>query len=336
LADTSSAMELEAAEAPCLVRALLAGRRSEIAALAAVVRNFAPVHAMTCARGSSDNVAMWFAYHAQIELGLPVASFPPSVASIYNAPLRAEHALFLALSQSGQSPDLVASARAAREGGALTLALLNNSATPLGDAVAHAFNIGAGTETSVAGTKSVLVTMVTALALVRQLSGTPLSADLPDLLDGVKDIDWSIAVPSFAKARSALVIGRGPGLAIAQEVALKLRECCRIDAHALSAAEMRHGPLAAVQAGLPIIVIGAPDAGAASLKTAIALLQNAGANVFAPAWCGGCLPVMSHADPAFALLAQLQTAYRFVAQLAKERGCNPDRPPFLVKVTETE
>jgi hypothetical protein len=161
-------------------------------------------------------------------------------------------ALFILLSQSGRSPDLVATAEAARAAGATTVAIVNDAASPAARACAHVLPILAGPERAVAATKTVVNTLVAGAALVATMADdAALRASLnrlPACLAGALALDWSVWTDTLRAGAPAYVLARGPALAIAQEIALKLAECAGIPALAYSTAEFRHGPRAALAA----------------------------------------------------------------------------------------
>src|SRR5687767_15615690 len=123
-------MFVEASQAARAVAAQDAHSAS-LARIGAALRARSPHFVVTCARGSSDHAATFAKYLIETRLGIPTASAAPSVASLYGARSLAEAMLCLAISQSGRSPDLLASVSAAREGGAATLALVNDPESPL-------------------------------------------------------------------------------------------------------------------------------------------------------------------------------------------------------------
>jgi glucosamine--fructose-6-phosphate aminotransferase (isomerizing) len=133
------------------------------------------------------------------------------------------------------------------------------------------------------------------------------------------------------------VVGRGFGLGIAQEVALKLKETCGLHAEAFSAAEVKHGPMALVRLGFPVLMLSQND----ESRPGIAALANDFIVRGAEVLTAGVeveralsLPTIA-ADPAIEPMLMIQSFYRMAAALASARGFNPDKPPHLNKVTET-
>jgi glutamine---fructose-6-phosphate transaminase (isomerizing) len=238
----------EAASGSEAVRAQLQGDAHAIAAIGAELRRLAPRSVITCARGSSDHAATFAKYLIETQTGVVTASAAPSVSSLYRVSQDLRGCLFLAISQSGRSPDLLAAVAAAKQAGATVLALCNSPGAPLSAAADLVIELRAGLETSVAATKSYLATLA---ALARLVAAWTQDAELqsaidrlPDLMDQSWALDWSAALAPLEPARNLYVIGRGLGLGAAQETALKFKETCGLHAEAFSSAEVRHGPYA--------------------------------------------------------------------------------------------
>lgn len=338
-----SLMLREAREAPAAVARALAGNAYRCRAIAERLRERPPPFAITCARGSSDHAATYAKYLFETRLGLVTASIGPSVSSLYAAPLRVTNALFLAISQSGRSPDLVHLAKAARTNGALTLALVNDAGSPLAEACEAILPLHAGPERSVAATKSVLAAMATVLQLFAVWSGDPASdralAALPADLEMAGHADWGAAVPVLREARHLYIAARGIGLAAAQEAALKLKEAAGLHAEALSAAELMHGPLALAGPHFPVLLLAQRDEAGPGLAALAESLVRQRIPVIT-AGLGSApgaiaLPVAAGCDPLVAPLLLLQSFYPLADTVARARGRDPDRPPHLSKVTET-
>jgi glucosamine--fructose-6-phosphate aminotransferase (isomerizing) len=214
-------------------------------------------------------------------------------------------------------------------------------ASPLAAMADAVLPLSAGPELSVAATKSYIAALATILQLVAEWSQDEALSDAlvaaPEQLGRAWDADWSPLVEGLADARSLFVVGRGHGLGIAQEAALKFKETCGIHAEAFSAAEIRHGPLALAGPDFPILVFHQSDEAGASVEALAADAIGRGAKVFiaGTAVRGAiCLPSES-AHAAVEPLLHIQSFYRAVNALAVRRGMNPDSPPHLRKVTET-
>ncbi len=339
-------MAAEIRETPEIVGRMVAREGRAIAALARILRDRDPAVVVTCARGSSDNAAAYFKYLCEIILGVPVASVGPSVASLYGAPLKLKNAVVISVSQSGQSPDIVALQAAAREAGAFSIAVVNQDASPLALGADAVIPIGAGVERSVAATKSCLASAVALAALVAEWGGDDALraavAGVGAALDAALLCDWDAALPAFEAASSAYVVGRGPALPVAAECALKLKETAVLHAEAFSGAEVMHGPLQLLQPGFPVMAFGQGDASRPAMRDSIARLSAVGGQVFTvepvgrgSAGTGRDLGAAATGHPALDPLAMLLSFYVFAEKLARARGHDPDRPSHLRKVTET-
>lgn len=331
----------EAASTSATVATALSSNAGLVRALGDRLRASPPDAVLTCARGSSDHAATFARYLFETRLGLLTSSQSPSVASVYAASQRTGRALSIAISQSGQSPDILAAFQASREAGALGVALVNVEDSPLAAMADAVLPLRAGPEVSVAATKSYIAALATILQLVAEWSQDEALSDAllaaPEQLARAWEADWSPLVDGLADARSLFVVGRGHGLGIAQEAALKFKETCGIHAEAFSAAEIRHGPLALAGPDFPILVFHQSDEAGASVEALAADAIPRGGKVFiagteVPGSIG--LPRES-GHPAVEPLLQIQSFYRAVNALAVRRGMNPDSPPHLRKVTET-
>ncbi len=338
-----SLMARETAEAPEAVARLIAANADICRDLVQRLEAAPPRFAVTCARGSSDSAATFAKYLLEIRLGLVTASVGPSVGSIYGGRPQVEGALFLAVSQSGRSPDLIRLAEAARDGGALTVAIVNDAASPLAERCEVVLPLHAGPEKSVAATKSYIASLAAMLQLLAVWSGdaaiTRAVERLPEDLADALARDWRPAVPTLAETRSLYVVGRGAGYAAAQEAALKLKETCGLHAEAMSAAEIMHGPLALAGADFPVILFSQNDEALELLSALAASLTGRGVTVLAagPVKAGGALrlPAAEGLHPFAQPIALVQSFYPLAEALARARGNDPDHPPHLMKVTET-
>lgn len=334
-------MYREAAQGADAVRAQLGRNAAAVERLAGQLRAHPPRAVVTCARGSSDHAATYAKYLVEVRLGILTTSAAPSIASLYASGEAMRDCLFLALSQSGRSPDLLATTRAAKQAGARVAALVNDEDSPLASLADEVLPLCAGSERSVAATKSHIATLFGLLHLVSAWSGErelrEAVSRAADTLERSWQLDWSAALPLLAPASHLFVIARGVGLGLAQEAALKCKETCALHAEAFSAAEVRHGPQALLGRDFPALLFAQADEARAGIEELGAELLARGVPV---AIAGGRvagaveLPaVPSH--PALAPLALAQSFYRFANALALARGRDPDNPPHLRKVTET-
>ncbi len=337
----TSLMAAETREAPAVVARMLTCNAAVITTIGNRLRSLNPPVILTCGRGSSDHAAAYFKYLTEIMLGVPVASVGPSIASVYEAPLKLHGAALLTISQSGQSPDIVALQRAAKAAGVLTIAILNVTDSPIGLEADFVVPLHADEEKSVAATKSFIASCAAAAAIVAAWSGdkalTAAVNHLPDTLQTALAQDWSLA-EALASERSLYVLGRGPALAMAEEAALKLKETASLHAEAFSPAEVMHGPLQLVERGFPVLCLAPDDAAAVTTRVALDRLVSSGAKVFtasARTLPGVHLPVAATGHGLTDPIAIIQSFYVLAERIARLRGHDPDRPERLRKVTET-
>ena len=341
-APDATLMHTEAAQTADVVAAQFRRNADAVAALAADLRARPPAFVATCARGSSDHAATYAKYLIETRLGVVTASLSPSVNSVYAVKPQLRDALFIAISQSGKSPDLLRNAEAARDAGARVVALVNAEDSPLAQIAHTTLPLCAGPERSVAATKSYLASLAAVLQLVAHWRDDAALHDalaaLPDALRAAWQADWSALTEGLVDARNLFVVGRGLGLAAAQEAALKFKETCGLHAEAYSSAEVKHGPMALVGPGFPVLCFAQPDETGAGTRALAAEFRARGAQV----WLASSEAVdgvpslpLAASDPACAPLLTIQSFYRAINALALRRGFNPDVPPHLNKVTET-
>ena len=251
-------------------------------------------------------------------------------------------ALFVAISQSGKSPDLLRNAEIAKAGGADVVALVNVVDSPLAQLADTVLPLYAGPENSVAATKSYLCSLAALLQLTARWSGDAklLAAvdALPDAMRAAWAQDWSELVSGLRLARQMFVLGRGLGLAAAQEAALKFKETCGLHAEAFSSAEVKHGPMAIVGPDFPVLAFAQDDDTGDSTAAVAAEFRKRGA----PVWLAssgeagpGILPLPVSPHPALTPILTVQAFYAVANALSLARGFDPDVPPHLNKVTET-
>ena len=340
--DIKTRMLEECLSAPAAVARQLAADQNAYAALGESLRDAPPSSLLTVARGSSDHAAHYMAYLVMARLGRLVTSLPMSLITLYQSKIACEGLVSLAFSQSGQSPDLVAPTRFFREGGARTVAFVNAEGSPLAAAAEHVFSLHAGPENSVAATKSYIAQLVAGARVVAAWQGDEdLAAalqQLPDDLVKAAGLRWDAAVEALRGADKLFVIGRGTSLPIALEAALKFKETCGIQAEAFSGAEVKHGPMALVEEGYPLLVFAPRGPAQAGLVALAEEMRGRGARVLlaAPAGTPGAeLELACTGNEDLDPIAAIQSFYPMVEALARARGLNPDQPRHLAKVTKT-
>lgn len=340
--DTASLMRREILEIPTAVDRLLSQGAGGIATAATAIRQLDPAFIVTVARGSSDHVCSYLKYASELMLGVPVASVGPSVASIYNAPLKLRGSLCLSVSQSGKSPDIVEMARAARRDGALSVAITNDPGSPLATTCAHTIDICAGPELSVAATKTFVTSAVAGLLLLAKWRGDDALRRaiyaLPEALARAAAIDWPEVRAAIGGAPSLYTLGRGPVWAISNEAALKFKETCQIHAESYSSAEVLHGPVSIVGEGFPVLCFAAADAAEAPLAEIADEIAAKGGRVFVTsdrAHRATGIDRVRTDHPLTDPISLIVSFYAMVERFATSRGDDPDKPRHLKKVTET-
>ncbi|MGB1256962.1 MAG: SIS domain-containing protein [Thiolinea sp.] len=337
-------MATEAAETPYGMQRQLAEVQETLSKLSKRLQSNPPRLIVTCGRGSSDHAGVFARYILELGLGIPTTSATPSTLSVYGVETQLKDCLVLLISQSGESPDLVNYAESAQRSGALTVGLINcDTSAPLAKHCDYVLPLCAGPEQAVAATKSYLCTLF--LALQIKASWTANQNDqlalqqLPEHMQQARALDWTVAVDTLEAENNLLVLGRGPGLGVAHEIALKFKETCGLHAESFSAAEVLHGPLAMIKSGFPVLILDQGDESAASISTAARRLLAAGATVLMASAkpVKGCimLPVLKEVAPDCALLTQVQSAYFMIEALSRRRGYCPDAPAHIAKVTKT-
>jgi glucosamine--fructose-6-phosphate aminotransferase (isomerizing) len=335
---SETAMAREIAEIPAIGERLLA-REKLVANIAAQIERVRPRLVVLCGRGSSGHVGVYLRYLFEARFGVLVSAAAPSVVTTYLRLPDMRDTLFIVISQSGRSPDIVMATQVARKLGATTLAIVNDESSPAAQAAELVLPVGAGQERAVAATKSVVLTMMAGAQLVATLTrdrdlGAALRR-LPDRLARAAGCDWSDWSGSLNKAPAAFVAGRGYSLGSAREIALKLTETLQLPALGYSTAELRHGPRAAITAATPVLVLRQDDETAATADELVRDLRQADAKVFAAGGAGGGLPWLDDDHPVCDPVAMLMPAYRAIEATARRLGLNPDNPPHLEKVTHT-
>ena len=335
---SQTAMAREIREIPTTAERLLAERDS-IITVANRIRQADPRVVVISGRGSSANAGTLLRYLFEARAGLLVSTSAPSVMTTYGQSIDMRNAVFIVISQSGRSPDLVMGAQSARKHGALTIAIVNDLTSPLALACELPLPMGAGLERSVAATKSVVLSMVTSVQLVASLTSDDELNEkikrLPQRFSDALACDWSLWSRSLAAARAAFVVGRGFGLGPAREIGLKVTETMRLPTLSYSAAEVMHGPLACASAEIPFLVLRQNDGSSAMVDALIAELRVRKLNVFSAGDPTGVLPWIGNDDPICDAITMLLPAYATIEQAARARGFDPDNPPNLSKITET-
>ncbi|MDQ1679716.1 MAG: hypothetical protein QOI42_575 [Frankiaceae bacterium] len=337
-------MATEIAEQPSVLERILTRSPSDVSAIVARVRAEAPRFVILAARGTSDHAALYAKYLFEIRLGLPCGLASPSTMTTYGARPDLRDVLFVAVSQSGGSPDLVESMTTARQCGALTLAVTNAPASPLAAAAELHLDVHAGPERAVAATKSYTAELLSLYLLVDALAGGNGSAarQIPHAVAQTLVSASSIAAIAAAHVATdrIVVTARGYSYPTARETALKLMETSYIAASAFSGADLLHGPLAMVTSGSAVIAVVPDGKGGRAMAPVLERLSEVKADLIV---IGSRAAVDGHAgialpggiDEELSPIVEIVPLQALARELAVLRGVDPDRPRGLQKVTET-
>jgi len=302
-----------------------------------------PRFVLFVARGTSDNAALYGSYLVQTALGLPTGSASPSATTLYGARPDMDAVLVVAISQSGQSPDLLAFVEMARSRGARVLAVTNVGDSPLAEAAHACVDVMAGPERAVAATKTYTGQLLALLALFGAPHGRGGLAALPEaaarVLSGASAPVRDLAA-RYRYATRAVVAGRGYSSASARESALKLAETAYLSAHGYSAADLLHGPMAMLDEQVPLLLFTSAGPDAAQMRDLAGLARERQVEVDVigdGTVTAGSLPALLPAGlaPVVRPLLEILPAQLLAAELAVSRGHDPDAPRGLQKVTHT-
>ncbi len=338
-------MAAEIAQQPEMLERILREGAGPIAEVRERIDAQRPRFVVLAARGTSDHAALYAKYLVEVRRQLPAGLASPSTLTLYGARPDLRDVLFVAISQSGGSPDLVGSVQAARECGALTVAVTNAPQSPLAVAAAHHVDIGAGPELAVAATKTYTAQL---LALYLLLAGGPPpgsgGASAAGSVDRLPEAaaqtlafgDHPLAAAGrYRFAQRLVTTARGYSYATARESALKVMETCYLPAQAFSGADLLHGPLAMVDSETAVVAVTTPGAGGAAMAPVVERLQRLGADLLCVGAPDG-LPVASAGLPEELLpVLEIMPLQQLAWRMALDRGVDPDRPRGLSKVTET-
>ena len=340
-------MRAEIREQPDALERLLADP-GPLAEVVRQIRRREPRLVVTVARGSSDHAATLLRYAVETLTGVPVASAAPSVLTVYGRRLRLDGALVVGISQSGESVDVAEVVAAARGKGTLTVAVTNNPDSTLARGADLTVWQHAGVENSVAATKTYLTQAAIGVLLAARWAGRDdlleAAATVPDairtVLAGLDPVE--AAAVRLTHAREATTLGRGYAYATAQETGLKLSETCALPTRAFSAADLLHGPIAAIGAQAPVVAYATDDPTLPLVLETLQKLRAQGADVIvvseseaALALASAPLRVPAGVTPVLEPLVQIVAGQWLAASLAVARGLDPDTPRGLQKVTRT-
>jgi glutamine---fructose-6-phosphate transaminase (isomerizing) len=318
--------------------------RTKIEAVAERVAAVRPRFALLAARGSSDHAALYAKYLIEILLRWPAGLVSPSTTTLYGAQPDLTDVLWLAVSQSGGSPDLVEATQVARSRGALTVAVTNTPGSAL-DAVAElSVDVRAGRERAVAATKTYTSTLLGLYLLVDAIRGGhgEAAADIATLAQSTLECCAAAddAALRYRYVDRMVTTGRGYSLASALEAALKLAETSYLSARAYSGADLLHGPVAAVDAETGVLAVTSRGKGGDAMRDALRVVHERGADILAIGSAASDMPaattiVLPETAEEVAPILEILPVQRLAHALSIARGGDPDQPRGLSKVTRT-
>jgi glutamine---fructose-6-phosphate transaminase (isomerizing) len=294
------------------------------------------------ARGSSDHAAVFGRYLTELVAGRPAALTAPSLHTAYRADVDYSGYLAVALSQSGATPEIVTVCERLRAAGACTVAIVNDVSGALTEAAHVVIPLDAGAERAVPATKTVTAQLLAVAAVAAALGPVPFGRDelvaLPGQVAGVLD-DFASAkalAGEWLAAERLFVVSRGLLYAAALEAALKIKETAAVLAEGISAADLRHGPIVAIDRDVPVLVLEGGGPVADDLEAIAQLVRARGAPLaLCSARAGADLPLPGGMPEALAVIPATVRAQQLALALADGRGLDPDVPAGLAKVTET-
>jgi glucosamine--fructose-6-phosphate aminotransferase (isomerizing) len=337
-------MASEVAEQPTILGGLVE-HRAEIADVAARLAAARPRFVLLAARGSSDHAALYAKYLVEVLLQLPAGLVSPSTTTLYGAEPDLTDVLWISVSQSGGSPDLVEATDAARKRGALTVAVTNTSGSALNTAAELSIDVRAGKELAVAATKTYTATLLGLYLLVDAIRGGDGSAcaDIGALAQSTLDSCGAAADEAALRYRFVermVTTGRGYSLASALEAALKLAETSYLAARAYSGADLLHGPVAALDSDTGVLAVTSKGKGGNAMRDALAAVHERGAEVLAVGSAAADMPattrlLVPETAEEVAPILEILPIQRLALALSLARGGDPDQPRGLSKVTRT-
>ena len=344
---TQTLMEKEIQESPRVLRKFLARQWKALADAAEAIQTRKPKFVILAARGTSDNAGTYARYLIEKEWGIPVSLAAPSIMTLYGGKVDYEGGLVLGVSQSGEGPDVCSIIQQARSQGALTIGLTNNPKSRLAREAEFSIDMMAGPEKSVAATKTYTSELLALYGLIEcVVKGRKVRSELaqvPRLVEEGCRLSRAVWESSyrFLHLSSCVVVGRGFHYGLAQETALKLKECAQVMAHAYSTADFHHGPKTLAGKDFPVILLAPPGQ---TLKGTLDLMdelneRQALVMAFSPvktvlnkATIPLETPGGSEVLNPFGMAPMIQT---LALAVATAKGLNPDQPPYLKKVTQT-
>ncbi len=340
----TSLLEEEIRSQPEVLARLLDRELARVTSIAAQLPDFN--YALIAARGTSDHAATYAKYAWAARAGFPVALATPSLYTLYGKPPRMDGALVVGISQSGQSPDIVSVVEEGKRQGRPTLAITNDGNSPLAAAADHVIELHAGTERSVAATKTYTAQLTVMAMLTAGLSktGEDELKQLPEAVSAtLKGADGVAArAERYRYMNECVIVGRGYNLATAFELALKLKELTYSMTTSYSSADFRHGPIATVTDGSPVMLVMPRGETyddmlslAHDLKARSAELLVISDDEIASTLATTHLPLAASLPEWLSPITAIVPGQLLALYLTLAKGYDPDMPRGLKKVTLT-
>lgn len=336
-------MASEISETPRVFRALFENKDA-FASIKNVLIEEKIQSVLILARGTSDNAAHYLKYLIETQIGLPVGLTSPSSVTVYGSVLKYSHTLIIAISQSGQSPDLVKFATAARQSNAYLIAMTNDDKSPLAAIAHHHFSLLAGPELAVAATKSYSAQLLISYLLVAEWTGKKINVE--QIISEATRIAQttglvSEAVDAASRDKEVVILGRGFAYPNAREAALKIQETCKISVQGLSTADYLHGPISALTSDTQLFIVAPSHLPESSISEATVKIRAINPRIF---WIGNggtpkggdiVIPGSNCDDEITSTIVDAIVLQRFALEFSVAAGFNPDAPLGLSKVTLT-
>ncbi len=336
-------------EQPALLANLLSTQRKKIEDIAQAIRTRDPQFVFLAARGTSDNAGRYANYLWGAKNSLPMALATPSLFTYYQQPPKIKNALVVGISQSGQSPDIVSVLEEGKKQGNLTLAITNESDSPLAKNADFVLDIQAGDEKAVAATKTYTSQLMTIAMLSAAMSGEEAHwdelAQIAEWASSALNQDPKIAQAAqrYRYMQQCVVLGRGYNYATAFEWALKLKELTYVAAEPYSSADFKHGPVAMVESGFPVFAISPKGKVFDSMQNMLKHLKNdlraelvlVSNSLAALELAENAIPIPENIPEWLSPIIGIIPAQLFAYHLTLAKGYNPEEPRTIQKVTET-
>lgn len=343
MSNLGAIMASEIAETPKVFNAILANKDAFDSVRNVLIEEKIQ-SVLILARGTSDNAAHYLKYLIETQIGLPVGLTSPSSVTVYNSDLKYSNTLVVAISQSGQSPDLVKFATAARKANAYIIAMTNDASSPLATIAHNHFPLLACPELAVAATKSFNAQLLISYLLVASWTDKRINAEQiiseSNRISSTTDL-VSKAVAAVSRDKEVVILGRGFAYPNAREAALKIQETCKISVQGLSTADYLHGPISALTPDTQVFIVAPAHMPVSSITEATTKIRKTSTRIF---WIGNggtpegddiVLAGSNCDDEITSTLVDAMVLQRFALEFAVASGYDPDAPEGLSKVTLT-